>query len=121
MIMAHATTILPAVLHITLPYRRAFWAPIVLLQVSLVVRLWIGDALGLPVGWQIGGVLGVAALLLFVITAVTSAILGPPRAAAPSRRIHRDSPNQHVMATGFAESMGTRRTPAGAEAPQGDG
>jgi len=89
MIMAHATTILPAVLHITLPYRPAFWWPIVLLQISLVVRLWIGDALGLPVGWQIGGVLGVAALLLFVITAVTSAILGPPRASASSPRTPR--------------------------------
>lgn len=79
MIMAHATTILPAVLHIPLPYRPAFWAPIALLQVALVVRVWVGDGLGMPLAWQVGGVLGVAALLLFVLTAVTSAVLGMPR------------------------------------------
>ncbi|UUT35700.1 hypothetical protein [Microbacterium elymi] len=32
MIMAHATTILPGVLHIALPYRPAFWVPVVLVQ-----------------------------------------------------------------------------------------
>ncbi|BDZ39369.1 hypothetical protein [Microbacterium suwonense] len=82
MIMAHATTILPAVLHIPLPYRPAFWVPIALLQVALVVRVWIGDAFQLPAAWQIGGVLGVVALLLFVLTAVTSAVLGVPRTVA---------------------------------------
>lgn len=85
MIMAHATTILPAVLRIALPYRPAFWAPIALLQVALVVRVWIGDGLGMPVAWRIGGVLGVIALVLFVLTALYSALRGPaaaPRAAA---------------------------------------
>ncbi|MBX3312560.1 MAG: hypothetical protein KF916_06720 [Microbacteriaceae bacterium] len=79
MIMAHANTILPAVLKIDLPYRAAFWAPIVLLQIALIVRIWIGDGLGLQAGWQIGGVLGVIAILLFAITAVTSAIIGPSK------------------------------------------
>lgn len=83
MIMAHATTILPAVLHITLPYRPAFWAPVALLQLALVVRLWIGDGFGLQLGWQLGGALNVAALLLFAVTAVTSAALGPPRPRTP--------------------------------------
>ncbi len=85
MIMAHATTILPAVLRIALPYRPAFWAPIALLQVALLVRVWIGDGLGMPVAWRIGGVLGVIALVLFVLTALYSALRGPaaaPRAAA---------------------------------------
>lgn len=82
MIMAHATTILPAVLRIALPYRPAFWAPIALLQVALVVRVWIGDGLGMPVAWRIGGVLGVIALVLFVLTALYSALRGP--AAAPT-------------------------------------
>lgn len=77
MIMAHATTILPAVLHIKLPYRPAFWAPAVLLHLSVAVRLWLGDGLGLQLGFTVGGVLGIAALLLFVLTAVTSAVLGP--------------------------------------------
>lgn len=87
MIMAHATTILPAVLRIALPYRPAFWVPISLLQLALVVRIWLGDGLGMPIGWQLGGVLGVAALLLFVVTALASAIIGTPkpsRAPAPT-------------------------------------
>ncbi|MDT0156313.1 hypothetical protein Q9R19_01610 [Microbacterium sp. ARD32] len=79
MIMAHATTILPAVLRIPLPYRPAFWVPIGLLQVALVVRVWLGDGLGMPVAWRVGGVLGVVALLLFVLTAVASAVVGPPQ------------------------------------------
>ncbi|WP_313358301.1 hypothetical protein, partial [Microbacterium sp.] len=81
MIMAHATTILPAVLRVRLPYRPAFWVPIALLQAALGVRVWLGDGLGMPVAWRIGGVLGVVALLLFVGTALYSAICGP----APAR------------------------------------
>ena len=85
MIMAHATTILPAVLRTALPYRPAFWAPIALLQVALVVRVWFGDGLGMPVAWRLGGVLGVIALLLFVLTAVGSAVLaGAVRRKAPA-------------------------------------
>lgn len=86
MIMAHATSILPAVLRIALPYRAAFWAPVVLLQAALIVRLWLGDGFGMPWAWQTGGVLGVAALLLFVLTAVTSAALGAPRRAPRVRQ-----------------------------------
>jgi len=96
MIMAHATTILPAVLHIPLPYRPAFWAPIMVLQVALVVRVWIGDGLGVPVAWQIGGVLGVIALLLFLLTAVTSAVLGPVKravSASPASAPHAREEN----------------------------
>lgn len=84
MIMAHATTILPAVLHIPLPYRPAFWAPIAILQVALIVRVWVGDGLGVTAAWQVGGVLGVVSLLLFVLTAVTSAVLGPVKAGTPA-------------------------------------
>lgn len=80
MIMAHATTILPAVLHVSLPYRPAFWVPAALLQLSLVIRVWIGDGLGHPAAWQIGGALGAAAIVLFLMTAIASALLGAPRA-----------------------------------------
>lgn len=76
MIMAHATTILPAVLSITLPYRPAFWAPAALLHIALIVRIWFGDGLGHLWGWQVGGVLGVAALVLFVLTSLASALMG---------------------------------------------
>ncbi|MBS1675401.1 MAG: hypothetical protein JSS74_15710 [Actinobacteria bacterium] len=74
MIMAHATTILPAVLRVDVPFRAAFWIPAVLLQLALIARIWIGDGLGLVDGWRWGGVLGVAALLLLVLTAVLSAV-----------------------------------------------
>lgn len=74
MIMAHATTILPAVLGISLPYRRAFWIPAMLLHLSLIVRIFVGDAWGIAQGWQIGGALGVIALVLFVLTALFSAV-----------------------------------------------
>jgi hypothetical protein len=66
MIMAHAPTILPAVLRKPLPYHPALWAPAVLLHVGLVIRLWIGDGLGSSLAWQVGGALNIVALLLFV-------------------------------------------------------
>lgn len=97
MIMAHATTILPAVLGIKLPYRPAFWVPAAILQLSLLVRLWLGDALGIPVAWTVGGTLAVVALLLFLVTAVVTAVQAnatphsptpaptpTPRSAAPA-------------------------------------
>ena len=110
MIMAHATTILPAVLRIPLPYRPAFWVPTGLLQVALVVRVWIGDGLGMPVAWQIGGVLGVAALLLFFLTAVTSALLGPPKPRTPAEKPSsaRETTSAVVSHTGSGFSRGSQ-------------
>lgn len=81
MIMAHATTILPAVLHVSLPYRAAFWALAILLHLGLLVRIGVGNGLGVPLAFTVGGAMGVAALLLFVLTALASAIAGPPRRA----------------------------------------
>lgn len=92
MIMAHATTILPAVLRIDLPYRVAFWTPVALLQIALIVRLWIGDGLGFALGRQLGGALGVVALLLFFATALVSAILGKPKTAHKSRATRISTP-----------------------------
>jgi hypothetical protein len=65
MIMAHRPVILPAVLRLPFPYRTVLWAPLVLLHASLALRLWLGDALHVRVARQVGGVLNVAALLLF--------------------------------------------------------
>lgn len=78
MVMAHAPTILPAVTRVPLPYRAALWWPWLLLQVSLVVRLWGGDALGSEVARQVGGVGNAVALLLFVAVAAGSAVAGRP-------------------------------------------
>lgn len=74
MIMAHASTILPAVLAVDLPYRKAMWIPALLMHLGLVIRIWLGDGLGLHLAWQIGGVLNVLALLLFVLVAAGSAV-----------------------------------------------
>lgn len=76
MVMAHAPVILPAVLRRTLPWHPGLWAPLVLLHLGLLVRLWLGDARGIRLAWQVGGVLDVVALLLFVVTAAWSTLRG---------------------------------------------
>jgi hypothetical protein len=73
MIMAHAPVILPAVLRRPLPYHPAMLVPAGLLQVSLVVRIWPGDAYGIERCLEVGGVLNVAALLGFVGVVLWSA------------------------------------------------
>ena len=78
MIMAHAPTILPAVTKLPLPYRPEMWIPWLLLQVSLAVRLWGGDALGNDTAREIGGAGNAAALLLFFAVAVISVLRGQP-------------------------------------------
>lgn len=74
MIMAHAPVILPAVLRRPLPYHPLMIAPAVLLHGSLALRLWAGDARGGHLAWQIGGLLNVIALLLFVGVAAWSSL-----------------------------------------------
>ena len=76
LIMAHAPVIFPAVLRCPLPYHPALVVPAVLLHLSLALRLWVGDALGVRVAWQVGGVLNITALLLFVVLAGWSASTG---------------------------------------------
>lgn len=78
MILAHAPVILPAVLGRPLPYHRLLWVPAGLLHGSLLVRIGIGDARALVGGWQLGGALGVAALLLFVLTAAALTLRARP-------------------------------------------
>ncbi|HWJ82599.1 MAG TPA: hypothetical protein VNS55_10205 [Nocardioides sp.] len=73
MIMAHAPVILPAVLRRPLPYHPALLVPAALLQLSLVVRLWVGDGRGIEAARETGGVLNVVALLGFVGVAAWSA------------------------------------------------
>jgi hypothetical protein len=72
MVMAHAPVILPAVLRRPLPYRPAMLGPLLLLHGSLVVRLWLGDALGSATLWRTGGVLNAVALVSFAAVAVWS-------------------------------------------------
>ncbi len=66
MVMAHAPVILPVVARVRLPFHPALYAPLALLQLGLLIRLWPGDALGITWAWQTGGVLTVLALVAFV-------------------------------------------------------
>ncbi len=84
MIMAHAPVILPAVLRRPVPYHRALYAPVALLQASLVLRLVGGDAHGQFWALRTGGALGVAAVLLLpvVLVVATRVRRRTPRAGA---------------------------------------
>lgn len=66
MILAHAPVIIPAIVHRTLPYHRLMWLPYVLLHGGLAVRV-AGLLAGGAVIWQVGGAIGVAAILVFMV------------------------------------------------------
>lgn len=83
MVMAHAPVILPAVLRRPLPYRPAMYGPALLLHASLLLRVLVGDAHGVPWGWRIGGALNVAAVVAFLVVAVWSTAVGA-RAVGPT-------------------------------------
>lgn len=85
MIMAHAPVILPAVLTVRLPYRPVMIVPAALLHGSLAVRVLGGDAWGIAGAHTLGGALNVVAVLLFVVLAAGSAVLGT-RSARPGSR-----------------------------------
>lgn len=78
MIMAHAPVILPAVLRKPLPYRWFLYLPVALMHVTLAIRLLGGDAWGSVDALHLGGSLNVISILLFVVLAITSAVMGPP-------------------------------------------
>jgi hypothetical protein len=84
MIMAHAPSILPAVLRVPLPYSPLMIAPAALLHATLLLRVLGGDAYGSRGAWQVGGVGNEIALLLFVLVAVWSGVT-----AARARRSAR--------------------------------
>ncbi len=71
MVFGHAPVILPAVLRVTLPFRRVFYVHVVLLHVSLAVRI-AGDLAA--VGWlrAAGAVGNVTAILWFVAASVVT-------------------------------------------------
>lgn len=84
MIMAHAPVILPAVLGVRIPYHVALYVPVALLQLSLLVRVVVGDAWGLTLGLQAGGVGAAVAILGFGVTVVVVS-LRAGRAARAAR------------------------------------
>lgn len=96
MVFGHAPVILPAVLRVPLPYRPVFYVHLVVLHAGLLLRILGGDVLGSTTAWQLGGVLGVVALLLFVATSAASTLVGRradarTRAGAKARARARSS------------------------------
>ena len=86
MIMAHAPTILPAVLRRPLPYLPMMYLPAGLLHLSLLVRVLLGDAYGWPALVQWGGIFNIVAVLLFLVIAVTSVLRGSSTLPVRPRR-----------------------------------
>ncbi|MFD1324257.1 hypothetical protein [Micromonospora sonneratiae] len=74
MIFVHAPVILPAVLRRPLPYHRLLYVPLVLLHVSLLARIGLGDALAVEPVWRWAGVANVASVLTFVACAVALSV-----------------------------------------------
>jgi hypothetical protein len=70
MVFAHAPVIVPAVFRAAVPYRRHFYAHVVLLHASLLLRLVGGDLAGSHTAWQVGGVLNEVALLCFLAVTI---------------------------------------------------
>lgn len=79
MIMAHAPIILPAVLQVRLPYHPALFAPVALLQLSLLTRVVAGDAWGSTAALRAGGIGAAVAMLLFAATVITAGRLAARR------------------------------------------
>jgi hypothetical protein len=104
MVFAHAPVIVPAVLGIALPYRRAMYGPLALLHAGLVLRLF-GDLRGEVAIWQWGGGLDEAAILAFIGLAAWTAM--------KARRPRRGAGGPHARQVGA-----TPRPVAGEPGPQ---
>lgn len=75
MVFGHAPIIFPAVVKVRMPYHWTFYLPLLALHVSLLVRL-AGDGLALPGIRSLGGLLNAVALVLFILSTVSSVIRG---------------------------------------------
>jgi len=69
MIFGHAPIVFPAVLGVPLVYDPTFYFPLILLQLSLILRV-AGDLSGWWMGRQLGGLLNAVAILLFLVNTV---------------------------------------------------
>ena len=76
MVFGHEIVIVPAVLGVTLRFGRRFYAPLLVLHLSLVTRV-VGDLAGGFALWQLSGLTNVVAVLLFVAVSVSAARGGP--------------------------------------------
>ena len=75
MVFGHAPIIFPAVLRVAVPYHPGFYAPLVLLHASLVLRI-AGDAGGSFELRRWGALLSALALLGFIANTATAVLRG---------------------------------------------
>ncbi|HYQ99937.1 MAG TPA: hypothetical protein VET86_07830 [Casimicrobiaceae bacterium] len=75
MVFGHAPIIFPAVLRVAVPYHPAFYVPLALLHLSLVVRL-AGDAAGRFDWTRAGGLSNAVALAAFIVGTIAAVIRG---------------------------------------------
>jgi hypothetical protein len=83
MVFGHAPIIFPAVLRVAVPYHSAFYAPLLLLHASLLVRI-AGDIGGRHDWLRIGGLLNALALAAFIVVTATAVIGGLRRRTSPA-------------------------------------
>ncbi len=97
MVFAHAPIILPAVTGLPLPYRPWFVIHLGLLHLGLLVRVGLGDLAGSMPAWQVGGVLNVLAIVLFLVgSAVASLTELLRRQGSRARTLRRDPASEGV-------------------------
>ena len=75
MIFAHAPVILPSVTDVSFPFQKPFYAHLILLHLSLLLRV-SGDLAELPPARMWGGVLNGLAIVLFLANNVRAVIIG---------------------------------------------
>jgi len=102
MVMAHAPVIVPAVFRAAVPYHRHFYAHLILLHASLLLRVVGGDLAGNHTAWQIGGVLNEVALLCFLAVTVVAVRSG--------RRARRRAPASTLRERQLAAATPARGT-----------
>ncbi|HYR05715.1 MAG TPA: hypothetical protein VEP71_03450 [Gallionella sp.] len=75
MVFGHAPIIFPAVVKVRMPYHWTFYLPLLALHASLLMRL-AGDGLMQPELLRLGGLLNAVALVLFILSTISSVIRG---------------------------------------------
>lgn len=91
MIFGHAPIIFPAILRLKIIYQPYFYGHLVLLHLGLVIR--VGGDLAHALFWkQVGGVLNVVAVLLFLGATASSVVLGAlQRKQSDPSRLYRSA------------------------------
>lgn len=81
MVVGHAPVIFPAVMKVSIPYHPAFYAPLLLLQTSLLLRM-AGDLLE-QTTWRNAGALGNAAALALLVAVLLAQVAAGRRRITP--------------------------------------